>query len=56
MDASNKPELLIVTGMSGAGRSTTGNGRLSGRGWRQRIYVSKTNGRGSRGDIEVLSL
>lgn len=32
MDASNKPELLIVTGMSGAGRSTTGNA-LEDQGW-----------------------
>jgi UPF0042 nucleotide-binding protein len=32
MDASNKPELLVVTGMSGAGRSTTGNA-LEDQGW-----------------------
>jgi UPF0042 nucleotide-binding protein len=32
MDASNKPELLVVTGMSGAGRSTTANA-LEDQGW-----------------------
>ena len=32
MDDSNKPELLVVTGMSGAGRSTTANA-LEDQGW-----------------------
>jgi UPF0042 nucleotide-binding protein len=32
MEASHKPELLVVTGMSGAGRSTTGNA-LEDQGW-----------------------
>jgi UPF0042 nucleotide-binding protein len=32
MDASRKPELLVVTGMSGAGRSTVGNA-LEDQGW-----------------------
>jgi UPF0042 nucleotide-binding protein len=32
MEASNKPELLVVTGMSGAGRSTTANA-LEDQGW-----------------------
>jgi len=32
MGASNKPELLVVTGMSGAGRSTTANA-LEDQGW-----------------------
>lgn len=32
MDQTNKPELLIVTGMSGAGRSTVGNA-LEDQGW-----------------------
>jgi UPF0042 nucleotide-binding protein len=32
MDATNRPELLVVTGMSGAGRSTVGNA-LEDQGW-----------------------
>jgi len=32
MDAANRPELLVVTGMSGAGRSTVGNA-LEDQGW-----------------------
>ena len=32
MDTTRKPELLIVTGMSGAGRSTVGNA-LEDQGW-----------------------